>query len=238
MSDLCKLRNLAGVSGEPHHNNLMNFETARTQMLGQQIRAWDVLDDRVLGVFRDTPREFFVPQEYRDLAFADTEIPLGHGQVMMAPKIEGRLLQALNITPIDTVLEVGTGSGYLSACLARLAQTVLSVDVHAEFTADAGAKLAELGIENVEIANQDALTMQEPARFDVVAVTASVPTLDDHFARMLKPRGRLFIVVGRPPIMEAKLVTMHPDGQWTEDSLFETLLTPLENLQHEAPFLL
>lgn len=216
----------------------MNFEAARTQMLGQQIRAWDVLDGRVLGVFSDTPRELFVPEEYRDLAFADTEIPLGHGQAMMAPKIEGRLLQALGVAPIDTVLEVGTGSGYLAACLARLAEHVISVDVFDDFTDAAGAKLADAGIHNVELATQDALSMQETARFDAIAVTASTPELDGHFIRMLKPRGRLFIVVGRPPVMEAQLITLHPDGQWTQDELFETLLTPLEKLRHAEPFVL
>ena len=216
----------------------MNFEAARTQMLGQQIRAWDVLDDRVLGVLGDTPRELFVPEDYRDLAFADTEIPLGHGQVMMAPKIEGRLLQALDVAPIDSVLEVGTGSGYLAACLARLAARVLSVDVFDDFTATAAAKLADVGIRNVETATQDALAMQEKARFDAIAVTASTPVLDEHFIRMLKPRGRLFIVVGRAPIMEARLITLHPDGEWTADGLFETLLTPLEKLRHTEPFVL
>lgn len=216
----------------------MNFEAARTQMLGQQIRAWDVLDDRVLGVLGDTRRELFVPEDYRDLAFADMEIPLGHGQAMMAPKIEGRLLQALDIAPIDNVLEVGTGSGYLAACLGGLAEHVLSVDVFEDFTATAAAKLAEVGIRNVETATQDALSMRETARFDAIAVTASTPVLDEHFIRMLKPRGRLFIVVGRAPVMEARLVTLHPDGVWTSDGLFETLLTPLEKLRNTEPFVL
>ena len=115
----------------------MNFEVARTQMLGQQLRAWEVLDDRVLRAFAETPRENFVPRDYRDLAFADAEIPLGHGQTMLAPKVEGRILQALQVEPIDEVLVVGTGSGYLTACLARLAKHVTSVDIFPDFVATA-----------------------------------------------------------------------------------------------------
>jgi len=107
----------------------MNFELARTQMLGQQLRAWEVLDDRVLRAFAETPRENFVPSDYRDLAFADADIPLGHAQSMLAPKVEGRILQALQVEPIDEVLVVGTGSGYLTACLARLAKRGTSVDI-------------------------------------------------------------------------------------------------------------
>ena len=129
-------------SAAPPIRTRMNFEVARTQMLGQQLRAWEVLDDRVLRAFAETPREDFVPREYRDLAFADTEIPLGHGQAMLAPKVEGRILQALQVEPIDDVLVVGTGSGYLTACLARLAKRVTSVDIFPDF-ATAAPKMAD-----------------------------------------------------------------------------------------------
>jgi protein-L-isoaspartate(D-aspartate) O-methyltransferase len=216
----------------------MNFESARAQMLGQQLRAWDVLDDRVLEAVRSTPREVFVPTEYRELAFADTEIPLGHGQHMLAPKIEGRLLQALQVAAIDDVLQVGTGSGYSSACLSRLAQRVMSVDVIAEFTTRAKDKLAEAGITNVEVDTADGLSLDAPDRYDVIAVTGSIPELDDRFIRMLRPRGRLFVVVGRAPVMEARLITKHPGGEWTQESLFETMLTPLANLGQTEPFVL
>lgn len=216
----------------------MNFDVARTQMLGQQLRAWDVLDDRVLDTIAETPRERFVPEGYRELAFADIEIPIGHGQAMLAPKIEGRLLQALQITPIDDVLEVGTGTGYLTACLSRLAAHVDSVDIHSEFIPVADAKLRELCCNNVDLSALDALGLEAPNAYDAVAVTASMPELDERFVRMLRPRGRLFVVVGRAPIMEAKLLTMHPGGEWTEESLFETLLTPLENLDQAEPFVL
>ena len=216
----------------------MNFEGARTQMLGQQLRAWEVLNDRVLRVFHETPREQFVPIEYRDLAFADVEIPLGHGQAMLAPKIEGRILQALQVEPIDDVLVVGTGSGYLTACMARLAKHVTSVDIIAEFVDAAGAKLVDHDIRNAELRVADGLALTYKGRFDAIAVTASVPEIDEHFVRMLRPQGRLFIVVGREPVMEAQLITLQPDDSTAAESLFETVLTPLINAERPEPFVL
>jgi protein-L-isoaspartate(D-aspartate) O-methyltransferase len=216
----------------------MNFELARTQMLGQQLRAWEVLDDRVLRTFAETPRENFVPRDYRDLAFADVEIPLGHGQSMLAPKVEGRILQALQVEPIDDVLVVGTGSGYLTACLARLAKHVTSIDIFPDFIAAAEPRLAACGVRNAELATADALAVSYRARFDAIAVTASVPSLDRHFIEMLRPQGRLFVVVGREPAMEARLVTLQPDGQTTTAGLFETVLAPLVNADRPEPFVL
>jgi len=216
----------------------MNFDVARTQMLGQQLRAWEVLDDRVLRAFAETPRENFVPREYRDLAFADTEIPLPHGQTMLAPKVEGRILQALQVEPIDEVLVVGTGSGYLAACLARLAKRVTSVDIFPEFATAAAPKLAACGIRNVQLQTADALSLTSRGQFDAIAVTASLPTLDDHFVSMLRPQGRLFVVVGRKPAMEARLITLQPAGTTTTESLFETVLAPLINAERPEPFVL
>lgn len=216
----------------------MNLDVARTQMLGQQIRAWDVLDDKVLRTLEATPRERFVPREYVELAFADTEIPLAHGQSMLAPKIEGRLLQALQIESTDEVLEIGTGTGYMAACLARLAKRATSVDIFGDFVDGARARLSEQDAGNVELVVADALTLDLPGRFDAIAVTASVPDLDEHFIKMLRPHGRLFIVVGRAPVMEACLVTMSADGDWTNESLFETVLTPLVNAERPEPFVL
>jgi protein-L-isoaspartate(D-aspartate) O-methyltransferase len=216
----------------------MNFDVARTQMLGQQLRAWEVLDDRVLRAFAETPRENFVPREYRDLAFADTEIPLPHGQTMLAPKVEGRILQALQVEPIDEVLVVGTGSGYLAACLARLAKRVTSVDIFPEFATAAAPKLAACGIRNVQLQTADALSLTHRGQCDAIAVTGSVPALDDHFVSMLRPQGRLFIVVGREPAMEARLITLQPDGTKTTDGLFETVLAPLINAERPEPFVL
>ena len=216
----------------------MNFDVARTQMLGQQLRAWEVLDDRVLRAFAETPRENFVPREYRDLAFADTEIPLANGQTMLAPKVEGRVLQALQVEPIDEALIVGTGSGYLAACLGRLAKRVTSVDIFPEFATAAAPKLAACGLRNVQLQTADALSLTHRGVFDAIAVTASVPTLDEHFVSMLRPQGRLFIVVGRGPAMEARLITLQPDGTTTTEGLFETVLAPLINAERPEPFVL
>ena len=216
----------------------MNFEVARTQMLSQQLRGWDVLVDRVLRAFAETPREDFVPSHYRDLAFADVEIPLSHGQSMLAPKVEGRILQALGVEPIDDVLVVGTGSGYLTACVARLAKQVTSVDIFPDLVAAAAPKLAACGLRNVELTAADALTLPHRGQFDAIAVTASVPDLDEHFTAMLRPQGRLFIVVGRAPAMEARLITLQPNGTTTTDGLFETVLAPLINAEHPEPFVL
>ncbi len=217
----------------------MNLEAARAQMLGQQIRAWEVLDDRVLEAIAQTPRERFVPEAYRDLAFADTEIPLTHGQAMLAPKIEGRLLQALLVEPHEEVLEVGAGTGFLTACLARLAQRVCTVDIFPELVATARANLAAAGLlGSVELETADALQLDLPGRFDAIAVTGSLPSHEDHFVRMLRPGGRLFVVVGRAPVMEARLITLLPTGGTTSQSLFETVLAPLINAERPEPFVL
>lgn len=216
----------------------MNFELARTQMLGQQLRAWEVLDDRVLRAFAETPRENFVPGDYRDLAFADTEIPLGHGQNMLAPKVEGRILQALQVEPIDDVLVVGTGSGYLTACLARLAKHVTSIDFFPDFVAAAEPKIAACGIRNVELKAADAFDFSPRTQFDAIAITGSLLEFDRHFSEMLRPQGRLFVVVGREPAMEARLITLQPDGTTTTDGFFETVLAPLINAERPEPFVL
>lgn len=216
----------------------MDLQTAKTQMLAQQIRAWEVLDERVLTAFRHVPRERFAPQDYEDLAFADTEIPIGHGQCMMAPKIEGRLLQSLDISPADEALEIGTGTGYLTACLAALADRVTSVDLFPDFIASAGRRLENLGIDNVDLDTADATELSYDGRFDVIAITASVPALDRRLIRMLRPNGRLFVVVGRMPIMEARVITLHDGGDWAERSLFETVLTPMLNIDETEPFVL
>lgn len=207
----------------------MNVEAARSQMLGQQIRAWEVLDARVLSTLASTPRESFVPRQFKDLAFADTEIPLGHGQSMMTPQVEGRLLQALQVTSIDEVLEIGTGSGYLAACLARLGASVTSIDLFPEFTEAAAQKLEAQRIVNVTLQTADAATFDNNDKYDVVAVTASVPVVSEQLVQFLKPGGRMFVVVGRPPIMEAQLIAVRPDGTKIVESLFETMLAPMLN---------
>lgn len=216
----------------------MNYESARRQMLSQQIRTWDVLDERVLGTLRSLPREAFVPESERDLAFADTEVPLGHGQYMMAPKVEARLLQELAIEPTDNVLEIGTGSGYLTACLSRLAETVTSLEIFADFSDAALAKLEAADIDNVKLRDEDATQARFDNNFDVIALTASVPSMPERFIRLLAPEGRLFAVVGREPVMEAMIVQRHADGSWTERSLFETVLGPMINAEEPVTFVL
>lgn len=207
-------------------------------MLNQQVRTWDVLDERVLETLRETPRERFVPESERDLAFADIEIPLAHGQYMMAPKIEARLLQELAIEPTDSALEIGTGSGYLAACLARLAESLVSYEIFADLSEAAGARLDQAGLRNVVLRDEDAMQADFGRRFDVIAVTASLPELSERFVQLLNPEGRLFVVVGRAPVMQALLVRRHADGSWTEKSLFETLLTPMINAEKREPFVL
>lgn len=216
----------------------MNLEQARSQMLGQQIRAWEVLDDRVLGALGDIPRESFVPDAYRDLAFADMEIPLAHSQQMLAPKVEGRLLQALCLESSDDVLEIGTGTGFLTACLAQLASSVVSIDIYEDFSRDAKEKIEKLELGNIEFRTEDALVMGQQEQFDAIAVTGSIPELDEHFIRMLRPGGRLFVIVGREPVMEARVVTMHQRGDYTQQSLFESVIAPLINADRPLPFVL
>jgi protein-L-isoaspartate(D-aspartate) O-methyltransferase len=207
-------------------------------MLGQQIRAWEVLDDRVLGTLGDIPRESFVPGAYRDLAFADMEIPLAHSQQMLAPKVEGRLLQALCLESSDDVLEIGTGTGFLTACLAQLASSVVSIDIYEDFSRGAKEKVEKLELGNIEFRTEDALVMGHQEQFDAIAITGSIPELDEHFIRMLRPGGRLFVVVGREPVMEARVVTMHQRGDYAQQSLFEFVVAPLVNADRPVPFVL
>jgi protein-L-isoaspartate(D-aspartate) O-methyltransferase len=208
--------------------NRLNLEQARFNMIEQQVRTWDVLDQRVLDTMHAIPREAFVPPRYRALAFADTNIPLGHAQVMMAPKVEGRLLQALAIRPQDSVLEIGTGSGYLTACLAAMARHVTSIDIVPEFTTTAGERLREQQITNVTLTSADAASgIDSGERFDVIAVTGSLPVLHRQFHQALETGGRLFVITGTPPVMEACLITRIDERNWAAESLFETSIPPL-----------
>lgn len=217
--------------------NALNFEQARFNMIEQQIRPWDVLDDRVLKTLTDTPREDFVPEQYRALAFSDISIPIGHDQAMMAPKIEGRLLQSLSIQPADRILEIGTGSGYLTACLAQLGQTVHSVDLFEDFIDNAREKLQAHGIDNCTLDVQDAANgWNDNDPFDVIAVTGSLPVLHQGFHNNLNIGGRLFVIVGKPPIMQALLITRAGPAEWTQDSLFETSVPALLHARQPEAF--
>lgn len=210
----------------------MNVDQARFNMIEQQIRTWDVLDEQVLALLNQVPREQFVPETERSLAFADVSIPLANGQVMMQPKMEARMLQALSVKPTDTALEIGTGSGYVTALLAKLAKHVYSVDIFADFTAAAQTKLERAGIRNVALETGNAAEgWPQHGPYDVIAVTGSCPQLPESYQHLLKPNGRLFVVVGEDPAMEALLFTRAGEGAWSRESLFETSLPPLLHLQ-------
>ena len=205
----------------------MNTDFARQQMVQQQVRAWDVFDAAILDILSMVPREKFVPSGYEALAFADTEIPIGHGQSMMTPTVEGRLLQALALRDSDEVLEVGTGTGFVTACLARLAKTVLSIDVYEDFLRSAATNLDGFGIGNVELGAMNAMHNLPRQQFDAIAVTGSIPSFDPRFVMALNPGGRLFVIVGEAPVMDARLVTRTRDNDWRSESLFETAVAPL-----------
>lgn len=206
------------------------YEQARFNMIEQQIRPWEVLDMQVLELMGSMPREVFVPSPFQGLAYADIEIPLGNDQSMMFPKIEGRLLQALSIQPNDRVLEIGTGSGYLTACLANLAIQVISLEIDQELLTHAEACLKEQHVTNVELRCEDGLSGEtEGGPFDVIAVTGSLPMIPDALLRQLNVGGRLFAVVGEAPAMEGTLVTRTGADSWHSEGLLETELTPLTN---------
>lgn len=201
----------------------MNFEKARENMVEQQVRPWEVLDPRVLGVIGQTPRELFVEEAWRELAYADIALPLGtDGQTMMKPVIEGRVLQALEVTETARVLEIGTGSGYLTACLAQLGKEVLSLEIDPARAAAATARLAAQGYENVTVEVADALAWQPgSARFDVICVTGAVAEIPPKWQGWLAPGGRMLVICGQSPAMEA--VRIHADVNGTRrEALFET----------------
>ena len=201
----------------------MNFEQARQNMVDQQIRPWEVLDQGVLELMGHVPREEFVPDGFRKLAFSDTAIPLEHGQVMMSPKVEARALQSLAVKPEDTALEVGTGSGYFTALLASLAQAVHSIDIFDDFVEAATTKLGKHGFNNIRLESADALSgWQSQTSYDVIAITGAVTLIPDLFKQSLRLGGRLFVVRGASPAMDACVLTRVGETDWSLESLFET----------------
>lgn len=204
----------------------LDYAKARETMVEQQIRPWDVLDPRVLDVLATLPREAFVPAAYRALAYTDVPLPLAHGETMMKPVVEGRTLQALELDPGDDVLEIGTGSGYLAACLARLARDVVSIELHADLADGARTHLAALSISNATVITADAMAYRSERRFSAVCVTGAVTAIPAHFLDWLQPGGRMFIIRGHSPAMEAVLVRADGNGNAVNapriQSLFET----------------
>lgn len=219
----------------------LDFSKARAAMVEQQVRPWDVLDPRVLEVLARLPREHFTPAPYRALAYTDMEIPLAHGEHMLKPVVTGRILQALLPGPTEDVLEIGTGSGYLTACLAELARDVLSIERHADLAAEARQRLQSLALLNASVEVADALAFDTERRFDAIAVTAAVDQIPARFIEWLRPGGRLFIVHGRAPAMEALLVVKGESQDVNAvrtESLFETELGYLAGAAPIAEFTL
>ncbi len=216
----------------------LDFEQARSLMVHQQVRPWEVLDPRVLEVLGTVQREDFVPPRHRRMAFADMALPLEHGQAMMKPVVEGRVLQALELAPMDEVLEIGTGSGFLSVCLAQLARDVVSIDIHADFIERTHQRSQALGINNLRLECADAMQYRPERQFDAIAVTGAVASVPAHFTTWLKPNGRLFVVRGQAPAQTAVLLRADGEGRIHEEGLFETQLDYLVGAEPVPHFVL
>lgn len=214
-----------------------NFDVSRRNMIVSQIRPWQVVDERVLELLARLPREDYVPKQHRNLAFTDMNIPLGHGEVMMAPKLEARLAQELEINPSDKILEIGTGSGFMTALLAALGRHVISVEIRPEFTTAAANNLAQHGVRNITLETGDGARgwdRQQP--YDVILLTGSTPILPDTFQRSLAIGGRMIAIVGKAPSMEVKRIRRLGEHSFEEKSLFETVIPPLQNALEPARF--
>ena len=213
-----------------------DIEQARYNMVEQQIRTWEVLDERVLDLLFHVRREEFVPREYRALAFADLEIPLSSDARMWTPKMEARVLQELALKPTDHVLEIGTGSGYFTGLLASQAADVESIEIDRRLADDARAKLARHEFRNVSVVEGDGARGYGSDTYDAIVLTGSTPLLPEHLFAQLKPEGRLFAVVGEAPVMEARLVHQTAPGSRMSVDLFETVIAPLINAATPARF--
>ncbi|HXQ31633.1 MAG TPA: protein-L-isoaspartate O-methyltransferase [Steroidobacteraceae bacterium] len=214
----------------------MDIEAARQQMIDQQVRAWEVLDPRVLDALARVPRERFVPPAYRDLAFADAPIPLPEGQSMLPPKLDARILQACEIVAGDTVIEVGAGSGFLAACLATLGGRVESLELRPLLAELANRNLRTAGFFGVAVHLADGTTWQPRAPVDVVVLSASLPVYDPRYEQWLLPGGRLFAVTGAAAPMTAQLVTRLGEREFARTDLFETFVDPMTNARRPSAF--
>lgn len=216
----------------------LDIELARNNMVEQQVRPWDVLDQRILNVIKHLPRERFVPEPYKNLAFTDMQIPIGQDQVMMEPKVEGRLLQSLQIKPEDRILEIGTGTGYLTACLAYLGNEVISVEIYPELSRKAQQNLAGQGFENVTFQIGDASNdWERDGEFDVIVITGSMPEVPESYKQQLKNNGRLFVITGSGHLMDAQLITRAGKFDWSTEYLFEVNIPALINTINPEPFI-
>ena len=219
----------------------MNIETARFNMIEQQIRPWEVLDGQVLSLLSVVKRENFVPLAHKALAFADMEIPLqssgAKGQCMLAPKVEARLLQDANIQATDKVLEIGTGSGYMAALLAQQALSVLSLEIDSALAQSARTNLQNAGIANVEVRQADG-SQGAPADgpFDVIVLSGSVPEVPQHFLNQLKMGGRLLAIVGEDPVMRASVITRNGEQQWQTSEPWDTMAPRLQGFPEHNRF--
>lgn len=217
----------------------MNFEIARHNMIEQQIRPWNVIDPVVLDVLEAIPRENYVSDKMKKSAFSDVELPIGHDQLMLSPKIEAKILQAVQVQKTDNVLEIGTGSGYMTALLAQLADKVCSVEIHEQLSQQAQEKLTGEGFDNVTFVVADAARgFDQNAPYDVIILTGSVPQLPEAYKQSLKKGGRLFAVIGSAPVMEATLITRVSSSQYSTEILFETEIPELENTTRDKTFTL
>ena len=215
----------------------MNFEQARFNMVEQQIRPWEVLDQDVLDLLMTVKREEFVPAVYRDLAFTEVEIPIGCGQVMLKPVIEGKVLQALRLGKADSVLEIGTGSGYFAALLAARTEWVRTIELEPELVKLASANLARNGVENVVVVQGDGIAgWAERAPYDVIVVSGGLPFVPQALLEQLKVGGRLFAFVGEAPVMKARLVTCEAEGRFRTEDIFETVVPMLKNAPQRDGF--
>lgn len=206
----------------------MDFEQARLNMIKQQIRPWEVLDQHTLALLAKIHREDFIPEQYKQLALADTRIPLAHNQVTMTPKVEARLHQHLSIQKHEKVLEIGTGCGYLTALLANSGNIVHSIDLHPEFMEHVQPIFKKYGLKNIHLHVGDAIHgWPDESPYDAIVITGSVPILQQYFQQQLKNGGRLFVIVGQSPAMEARLITRTSADEWSTECLFETDLPAL-----------
>lgn len=213
----------------------MNLDQARFFMVEQQIRPWDVLDPKILDLLMDVPRHLFVAESQQELAYSDIKLPLGHDEFMMEPKIEGRLLQAVDIDDEDSVLEVGTGSGYLTALMANLGKDVTSVEIHEDLSKAAQTRLASFDNISFQIgdASQD---WSDGKQYDVIVLTGSVSAIPQTYLEKLTLGGRLAVIAGQAPAMTAQVVTRISEQEWETETLFETDLKALSSSQKKQTF--